>query len=43
MNSYPKNSDIVYTTPCNNSLEVERDIMNLFKIIFKQRTDIGTE
>jgi hypothetical protein len=43
MNSYPKNSDIVYTTPCNNSVKVERDILVLFNVMFKQRTDIGTE
>jgi hypothetical protein len=43
MNSYPKQSNIVYTTPCNNSVEVERDILVLFNVMFKQRTDIGTE
>lgn len=40
---YPKNSNLLLHTSCSNCAKYEKQLIALFKIKYKQRTDIGTE
>lgn len=41
---YPKNSILIFHIECNTSCNIiEKQIINVFKTKYKQRTDIGTE
>lgn len=42
-NQYPKGSILIYQSLCVNCRDVEKRVISIFKDIFKQRTDIGTE
>jgi hypothetical protein len=41
--SYPKGSILLYLTLCDNCDLIEKQLINIFKIKYKQRKDIGTE
>ena len=40
---YPKGSTLMFVTPCKNEIEVEKELIEIFKSRFEQRKDIGTE
>ncbi len=42
-NQYPKGSILIYQSMCANCRDVEKRVISIFKDIFTQRTDIGTE
>jgi hypothetical protein len=43
VDKYPINSDLLYLRLVDNHVEVERNLRNIFKSNFKQRTDVGRE
>lgn len=42
-NSYPKNSILLYQTICDNCHELEKKILNIFPLKYKQCKNIGNE
>ena len=43
MRDYPKGSKLLCVNKCNNSVKAEKDLLILFKMMFKHRSDIGDE
>ena len=43
LGQYPKGSTLMFVTPCKNEIEVEKELIEIFKSRFEQRKDIGTE
>lgn len=43
LNSYPKGSEVILSTQCENCDEMERKIINVFKKQYIQKTEYGNE
>jgi len=43
LNNYPKGSNLLFHIVCENYNKMETELINIFKLNYKQRTDIGRE